>query len=35
MSAAGKPPPNVDGAMVALRASLGLPRGAGAGLFAV
>jgi citrate synthase len=35
MSAAGKPAPNVDGAIVALRASLGLPRGAGAGLFAV
>jgi citrate synthase len=34
-AAAGKPPPNVDAAIVALRASLGLPRGAGAGLFAV
>ncbi len=35
MAAAGKPAPNVDTAIVALRANLGLPRGAGAGLFAV
>ncbi len=32
---AGKPPPNVDSAAVALRAALGMPRGAVAGLFAV
>jgi len=35
MRAAGKQPPNVDAALVALRAALGLPRGAAAGLFAV
>lgn len=31
----GKPPPNVDAAVVALRGALGMPRGAAAGLFAV
>ncbi len=35
MVRAGKPPVNVDGAAVALRAALGLPRGAVAGIFAV
>jgi citrate synthase len=35
MAAAGRPAPNVDMALVALRAALGLPRGAAAGLFAV
>lgn len=35
MRAAGRPAPNVDAALVALRAALGLPRGAAAGLFAV
>jgi citrate synthase len=35
MRDAGKPAPNVDAALVALRAALGLPRGAAAGLFAV
>jgi citrate synthase len=35
MRAAGKPEPNIDAALVALRAALGLPRGAAAGLFAV
>jgi citrate synthase len=35
MAAAGRPAPNVDMAVVALRAALGLPRGAAAGLFAV
>jgi citrate synthase len=35
MAAARRPPPNVDMALVALRAALGLPRGAAAGLFAV
>jgi citrate synthase len=35
MERAGKPPPNVDMALVALRAALGMPRGAAAGLFAV
>ena len=35
MRAAGKPAPNVDAALVGLRAALGLPRGAAAGLFAV
>ncbi len=33
--AAGRPAPNVDAALVAVRAALGLPRGAAAGLFAV
>ena len=32
---AAKPPPNVDSAAVVLRAALGMPRGAVAGLFAV
>lgn len=31
----GKPPPNIDAAVVALRGALGMPRGAAAGLFAV
>jgi citrate synthase len=35
MRDAGKPEPNIDAALVALRAALGLPRGAAAGLFAV
>jgi citrate synthase len=35
MERAGRPPVNVDGAAVALRAALGLPRGAVAGIFAV
>jgi citrate synthase len=35
MAAAGKPAPNIDVAAVALRASLGMPRGSAAGLFAV
>jgi citrate synthase len=35
MERARKPPPNVDCAAVALRAALGMPRGAVAGLFAV
>jgi len=35
MAADGKPPPNLDVAAVALRASLGMPRRAVAGLFAV
>ena len=35
MAESGHPPPNVDAALVALRAALGLPRGAAAGLFAV
>jgi citrate synthase len=35
MERASKPPPNVDAAAVALRAALGMPRGAVAGLFAV
>jgi len=35
MQEAGRPAPNVDMALVALRAALGLPRGAAAGLFAV
>jgi citrate synthase len=35
MAEAGRPPPNVDMALVVLRAALGLPRGAAAGLFAV
>jgi citrate synthase len=35
MAAAGRPGPNVDVAAVALRAALGLPRGAATGLFAV
>jgi citrate synthase len=35
MVEAGRPAPNVDAALVALRAALGLPRGAAAGLFAV
>ncbi|MEN8159624.1 MAG: citrate synthase family protein [Myxococcota bacterium] len=35
MERADKPPPNVDSAAVALRAALGMPRGAVAGLFAV
>jgi citrate synthase len=35
MERARKPPPNVDAAAVALRAALGMPRGAVAGLFAV
>ena len=32
---AGSPAPNLDFGLVALRAALGLPRGAAAGLFAV
>ena len=35
MEREGKPPVNVDGAAVALRAALGLPRGAVAGIFTV
>jgi citrate synthase len=35
MERARKPPPNVDSAAVVLRAALGMPRGAVAGLFAV
>ena len=35
MAEAGHPAPNVDAALVAFRAALGLPRGAAAGLFAV
>jgi citrate synthase len=35
MAESGHPPPNIDAALVALRAALGLPRGAAAGLFAV
>jgi len=35
MERASKPPPNVDSAAVALRAALGMPPGAVAGLFAV
>jgi len=35
MERANKPPPNVDSAAVALRAALGMPAGAVAGLFAV
>jgi citrate synthase len=35
MERAGKPPANVDSAAVALRAALGMPSGAVAGLFAV
>jgi len=35
MERADKPPPNVDSAAVALRAALGMPSGAVAGLFAV
>jgi citrate synthase len=35
MERASKPAPNVDAAAVALRAALGMPRGAVAGLFAV
>ena len=35
MERAGRPEPNVDAAAVAVRASVGLPRGAVAGLFAV
>jgi citrate synthase len=35
MERASKPPPNVDAAAVALRAALGMPPGAVAGLFAV
>jgi len=35
MQREGRPPLNVDGAAVALRAALGLPRGAVAGLFAL
>jgi citrate synthase len=35
MAEAGRPAPNVDFGLVALRVALGLPRGAAAGLFAV
>ncbi len=35
MRAAGRPPPNVDAALVALSAALELPAGSGPGLFAV
>jgi citrate synthase len=35
MREAGRPGPNSDAGAVALRAALGLPRGAAAGLFAV
>lgn len=35
MERAGRPRPNVDFGVVALRAALGMPRGAGAGLFVV
>jgi len=35
MERASKPPPNVDSAAVVLRAALGMPPGAVAGLFAV
>lgn len=35
MAQAGRPAPNIDMALVALRCALGLPRGSAAGLFAV